>query len=139
VEKTLKELPKKHTSDRLIERVSFSNEYVIGNSGNPIQAQAHFPLVAKAKATIEINRQKPEGMVDANALKTAITHEIGHVVYRFILTGEQKVVWQDTEDEIYEVDDEEEFARSYSSYTHEDHQWEDNFPEEYYFFKELGF
>lgn len=89
---TLKSLPTQHVSAKLIERISYSDQYVKGESGFPIQAQSHFNLVT-GKATIVINRQSPSGFTVLSDINTAVIHEVGHVVYRKILNENQRNRW----------------------------------------------
>ncbi len=144
---TLKSLPARHVSDQLIERVSYSDRYIIGSSGNPVQGNTHFSKIDD-KATIVLNRQTPTGFISKDKLKIATAHEVGHVVYRKILNDRQQVEWREVMDSIYasldnpeedEKANEDEFAKAYAAYQLDDSDWKKNFSEEYDFFEESDF
>lgn len=144
---TLKSLPAHHVSSELIDRTSYLDKYILGSSGNPVQGNTHFSEINE-KATIVLNRQTPAGFVSKDKLKIATAHEVGHVVYRNILTDDQRAEWHLVMDSIYapldnpdedEKVNEDEFARAYSAYQLDDSDWQREFAEEYDFFEESDF
>lgn len=144
---TLNALPSRHVSGKLIERVSYSDEYIIGSSGNPIQANTHFDQVGN-KPVIVLNKQTPDGFTNTESLQVAVAHEVGHVVYEMILSNEERADWFAVMNEIYaQLDNpdedaeanKEEFARAYSRYFFDKDELKEKFPEEYEFFESLDF
>lgn len=147
---TLKFLPAHHISAELIDRISYSDKYVILDpaKGIPQQAKTVFSVTGE-KPIIVINRQKLNGQfVSIGDIKNAVAHEVGHIVYRYILTDEQRETWFEVMNEVYapiedpeedEEANEGEFARAYSAYQLDDSDWQREFAEEYGFFEESDF
>jgi hypothetical protein len=112
---TLKLLPSHHISAKLIERVSYSDRYVV-NPQTKIPKQAE--LVSwkiGGKPYIRINRQTREGFTEIEDLKIAVAHEIGHVVYRKFLTDGQRAEWE-ASFKHKKGDSEDSFAQCYALY-----------------------
>lgn len=132
---TLNALPSRHVSDKLIERVSYSDRYIRGSSGNPIQANSHFSQVG-GKTVIVINRQTPQGFVSQDDMRIAIAHEVGHVVYRNFLNDDKRADWASsfthTDD-----DSEDSFAQSYALYYVTKNSLAANYPQVKVFFDNL--
>lgn len=136
----LDSLPAEHISGELIDRISYSNKYIIldSNKGIPQQAKAMFPI--NEKPYIVVNRQTPTSkFISIKDIRNAIAHEVGHVVYKEVLTRRQIRNWRDVLNEIYApLDDreadlaanEEEFARVYSAYYLDDEKLTEYFSEE---------
>uniref|UniRef100_A0A7V3JAA3 DUF1771 domain-containing protein n=1 Tax=candidate division CPR3 bacterium TaxID=2268181 RepID=A0A7V3JAA3_UNCC3 len=133
---TLKSLPPHHISDKVIERISYSGEYKLGSSGNPIQAQLVSPKTG-GRLYIKINKQTPEGKwVNINRIKYAVAHEVGHVVYREILTDRQKANWSSSFN--HPKGPEESFAESYRYYYLNREELSKDFPLVKIFFDHLN-
>ena len=132
---TLNTLPARHVSAKLIERVSYSDRYIVGSSGNPIQANTNFNKVT-GKATIVINRQTPTGFKSLGNVEIATAHEVGHVVYREILTDRQKANWNSNFN--HPKGPEESFAESYRYYYLNREKLAKDFPLAKIFFDQLN-
>jgi len=90
---TLKSLPSRHVSGKVIERMSYSGEYKENPvTKEPQQANTDFSVMG-GKPVIRINKQTREGFTEIEDLKIAMAHEVGHVVYRKFVTDEQKADW----------------------------------------------
>lgn len=132
---TLKSLPANHTSSKLIDWISHSGKYIVGQSGNPVQANTHFNKVT-GKATIVINRQTQNGFSNINDIKIATAHEIGHVVYRMILDDSQRDRWANEFNHMR--GEEESFAVSYWYYHFKADEMSKESPKAKSFFDQLN-
>ena len=97
VEQLIAKAPEVHVSNPPLTEIVYVNRTEPEHGDmrrRPTQTMADTEInEATQTARIRIFRQKPTGNDDIFDFQDSIFHEIGHVVYYFFLTNEQKLKW----------------------------------------------
>lgn len=119
------EFPPEHVRSERISEIRYTDKYVLYDEKQ--YEAGKWTKVNDKPSEICINRQVPEGSLDADELKETISHEVAHDVYnRF--SEEEKQIWHQLSgsrdinecvDSYATTSEQEDFASTYSAYMHD--------------------
>jgi len=138
-------VPEVHVSNPHLMDITYVDE-VVGSPGDMRQRPEQLmgaTVINEAEqfSRIFIFRQKPSGNNDLFDFRDSIYHEIGHVVYHFLVTEKQKKIWHQLHSEttfiwtVAGTNPAEHFAEMYAHYILHKESTERFFPREYSFLK----
>lgn len=94
----LKRLPPEHISNPPLCTVSYVDTVVVEEPSHRKYPAEHVLgqcdiAIGNGSADVQLFRQQEQGNIDVYQFKLSIYHEIGHVVFQYGLTEDQKQAW----------------------------------------------
>lgn len=141
----LQALPMEHVCPEVIEEVVYGH-YLSIDKKKSIQSPASVFFYKNDRPRLVLRRIEDCQIIEVKTMKRVIGDGIGRIVYRNILTDDERAAWCQLMDEIYEswvdpklnfTQNEIDFAISYSSFFLEKEMMQKLFPEEFEFFQNL--